>query len=86
MFFQRCRLIDEVNGLVWQEPVGDVPLEKLHGSPNNLITEGHVVVGLVVAFDPSRISTEVSMEGSSIVTGWTVAQVRRPFQSTFGTR
>ena len=42
-----CGLVDEVDGLVGQETVGDVTLRELHGGHDGLVEDSDVVVVLV---------------------------------------
>ena len=44
----RAGLVQEVNGLVGQEAVGDIALRKHHGLPGNLRRDHHAVEFLIV--------------------------------------
>ena len=47
----RAGLVDEVDGLVRQEPVGDIPLRQQHRLPQHALRDGHPVVRLIVVGD-----------------------------------
>ena len=47
----RARLVDQVDGLVGQEAVGDIPLAEQHGLTAHLVRDRHVVEVLVIMAD-----------------------------------
>ena len=46
-----CRLVDEIDSLVRQEPVGDVPIRKGHRGDSGIVLNSYAVVNLVFFFD-----------------------------------
>src|SRR5688572_9722752 len=47
-------LVDEVDRLVREVPVGDIPVGQLHGGDQGLVGEPDLVVGLVAVAQPAE--------------------------------
>ena len=62
-------LVQQVDGLVGQVAVVDVPLRQHHHPPGDVLAYGDPVEALVIALDARIIWTASSMEGSATVTG-----------------
>ena len=50
----RARLIDKVNGLVGEEPVGDIPVGQRRGGDKGAVVDAHAVVDLVALFQTAE--------------------------------
>ena len=58
-----CCLVHQVDGLVRQEPVGDVTLRQFHGGNARVVLYTHLVVVLVALFQPSQYAYGAQLVG-----------------------
>ncbi len=63
-------LVDEVDRLVGQEPLREVPVGELHGRQQGLLRVPHLVVGLVPVAQPAQDLRASSVLGSGTRIGW----------------
>ena len=60
------RFIDQVDGLIRQEPIGNIAYGKLYCCNDGLIPDPDLVIVLIFLFDSPRMDMASSSPGSSI--------------------
>jgi hypothetical protein len=85
--FTGCRLVEEVDGLVGQEAVGDVAARLVHGGFQRLVLVGHVMELLVAVLDPAEDLDRLLLGGrGDLHRPGSAAPASGPSRCTCGTR
>jgi hypothetical protein len=82
----RAGLVDEVDGLVGQVPVGDVAVGEVRRSDERLVGDRHPVVRLVLVADALQDLDRVGQRRLVDLDGWKRRSSARPSRRACGTR